>query len=73
MSEPVKVYCVIMEERERSVRIIQEQARGAVKDVFIPRSQIEHKSKNGKQVFGGIEGNIEIPEWLAEEKGLDYE
>jgi hypothetical protein len=35
-------------------------------EFWIPKSQIEHRSQLGEDV------TLEIPEWLAEEKELDY-
>lgn len=69
--EPALVRCEILEERERSIHILQRQARGGEKREWLPRSQLEHISKR-KNEEGKWEADIEMPEWLADEKGLDY-
>lgn len=72
-AEPAMVRCIILEEREISLHIEQEQARGATLRVWIPRSQLDHISKRGSSKTGfGVDATIEMPEWLANDKGLDY-
>ncbi len=70
--EPAFVRCIILEEREISLHIQQDQARGGEVRCWIPRSQIDHISKKGKNAKGDMEAEIEMTEWIAEQKGLDY-
>jgi hypothetical protein len=66
--ETAKVKCVILEERRLAIQIEQKQGRNSKIVVWIPRSQIQHVSRQK-----GYPTTIELPEWLAEEKGLNYE
>ena len=70
--ELAKVRCTILEDSRDTglaFQIEQSQARGAILRVWIPRSQVEHISKRD----GVMASMLELPEWLAEAKGLDYE
>jgi hypothetical protein len=69
MKEPAKIRCTIIEEREMSLWIEQKQPRGGTLRVWIPRSPLDHISKRE----GEMTSTIEMPEWLAEAKGLDCE
>lgn len=72
-SEPARVRCIILEERDISLCIEQAQARGSTLRVWLPRSQLEIISKKGSSKTGfGVDATIEMPEWLANDKGLDY-
>lgn len=71
--EPARVECIILEEREKSLHVRQEQPRGGNVDVWLPRSQLEHISKDGKdKETGHVKARIEMPEWLADQNNLNY-
>jgi hypothetical protein len=64
MSKIVSVRCTILEERDISLCIEQGGSR-----VWLPRSGCANISKRP----GAMASSIEVPEWLAEGKGLDYD
>lgn len=80
-AEMVKVKCLLVERRELSINIRQIQAirRGSTRtigmEVWIPRSQVDHIIVYGtnKDDPSVKDATITIPEWLAEEKRLDYD
>ena len=58
--------CRIIEERPKALRIEQ-----AGSEVWIPRSVCKCISKHEDHPKGGRRATIEMPWWLAEEKGLE--
>lgn len=79
--EEVEVRCCIIEKREASLHITQEQSvriRGRIhkvnNEVWIPRSQVSYHivygiNKNNPDLK---DARITIPQWLADEKRLEY-
>jgi hypothetical protein len=65
----VTIWCTILEERELALRVEQVQARDNKLRAWLPRSQLHHLSKRKQP----METKIEMPEWLALDKGFDYE
>lgn len=65
--EPAIVRCRIVHETDKALLIEQ-----GVTQTWIPRSQLDHISKKGKHAKGGFEAEIEMPEWLADDKGVEY-
>lgn len=66
--EPAFVRCVIKREKAKAILIRQNEL-----EVWLLRSQCFRISKIAKDDDGIWEVEIEMPEWLAEEKGLIYQ
>lgn len=65
---------MLLEERPASLKVIQSQARGTTsREAWLPRSQVDYMRKLGRDSKGQMEIVVEIPEWLAIEKGLESE
>jgi len=46
-------------------------SRGGVgAGVFVPKSQLRLEPGHPAPVFGAVQVDVEMPDWLAEEKGL---
>jgi hypothetical protein len=58
--------CRIIEERPLSLRVEQ-----AGSEFWLPRSQVKCISRHEDHPKGGRRATIEMPWWLAEEKGLE--
>lgn len=74
MSDLVKVKCVIIKETDAALRVSQ-PGRSAI---WIPRSPLNHISKRlvdnwSGRTSGFKQATIDMPQWLAGKKGLDYE
>ena len=73
-NDPARVKCVIIRETEKALLIRQDQKEiNATQEVWVPRSQCSHISKLGRNKTGFFDATIEMSEWLAEEKELDYQ
>lgn len=67
MSDRAEINCALLiEDREKAIQI---EHKGVV--AWIPKSQIDYQRRQ-KLPSGKIEITLHIPEWLAEEKRLDY-
>lgn len=64
MPEITNLYLV--EEREKAIKVKQGDL-----EVWLPRSQIKYLRKYAKEPDGRQEMVVDIPDWLADEKGLD--
>ena len=62
----VRVNCILIQDRPMALLILQDEI-----EVWIPRSLLEHISKRDNGFL--VELKVDMPEWLAEEKGLDYD
>jgi hypothetical protein len=68
MSYHVKVFVSeVLRESNSGLAILVVQREGD-EEVWVPKSQL----KDGYYPDVGRGGTIEIPEWLAEEKGFEY-
>lgn len=74
MSDFVKVECVIIKETDMALRVSQP----GLSAIWIPRSPLNHISKRPVDNWSGRtagfkQATIDMPLWLAEQRGLDYE
>jgi len=67
--EMVKVRCLLIEERPKAL-LIRQAGSGYVKEAWIPKSILEHISKEMPDKNGWRECVITMPLWLAEQKRL---
>lgn len=72
--ELVKVECVILKETDMALRISQP----GLSALWVPRSLLSHISKKPidnwcGRTSGFRNAAIDMPQWLAKERGLDYE
>lgn len=68
MSQSATINCaMLLQDRDKAIQIEHKKVRA-----WIPKSQIDYQRKYPRTA-AGQEITLKIPEWLAEEKGLDYE
>jgi len=62
----VQVSCILIQDRPMALLISQDEI-----EVWVPRSLLEHISKRNNGFL--VELKVDMPEWLANEKGLNYD
>lgn len=74
IKEPMKVRCWIIEQRDKAIKVSKlppdRLSTDTMDFIWLPRSQLEHISKDPPLPNGWIPAIITMPEWLAEEKKL---
>lgn len=66
MADRLTIECRMLPSRQTNEALYVQDPRRATRFVYVPKSEVTYE----KSKRGGLWINLDIPEWLAEEKDL---